>query len=165
VLEYGKYTAGNSAVRMSKKQDLLELTVWKDCESGQGGTFTVDNGMKVHIRDPATWMDWKEQPLKKVPHCILQHLRGNGGSDMELRYPEERYITGESAIVDDIDKTGARMLMTNKMQSEIAFGVTRTDVVAFVQTDYILQGQPHEHTQYCHDLPVNFMKKYGMPPI
>ena len=147
------------------KQDLLGLTVWKDCESGQGGTFTVDNGMKVHVRDHATWMEWKEQPLKKVPHVLLQYLRAREGSDMELRNPEERYITGESVIVDDINKTGARMLMTNKMQSEIAFGVTRTDVVAFGQIDYILQGQPHEHTQYCHDLPVNFLNNMLYPFI
>ena len=139
------------------KLELLGLADWKDCESGQGGTLTVENGMKLHISEQATWMKWKGEPLKKVPHCILRYLRAREGSDMELRCPEERYINGESCIVDDIDKSGARMLMTNKMQSELAFGVTRTDVVAFGQTDYILQGQSYQHTQYCHDLPVNFM--------
>ena len=143
-------------IRMSKLE-LLGLADWKDCESGQGGTLTVENGMKLHISEQATWMKWKGEPLKKVPHCILRYLRAREGSDMELRCPEERYINGESCIVDDIDKSGARMLMTNKMQSELAFGVTRTDVVAFGQTDYILQGQSYQHTQYCHDLPVNFM--------
>ena len=70
----------------------------------------------------------------------------NGRIDSQvINSPEEKYITGESVIVDEIDKSGARMLMTNKMQSELAFAVTRTDVVAFRQSDYILQEQPYEH--------------------
>ena len=72
---------------------------WKDCESDQGGTLTVENGMKLHIPDQATWIKWKEDPLKKVPHCILQYLRGREGSDKELRYAQDRYIIGESVIV------------------------------------------------------------------
>ena len=147
------------------KQILVGLADWKTCESGQGGTLTVENGMKLRIPDQETWRKWKEDPLKKVPHCILQYLRGNGGSDMELRCPEERYITGESVIVDDIEKSGARMLMTNEMQSELAFAVTRTDVVAFRQTDYILQGQPYAHTQYCCHLPDNFLNNMLYPFI
>ncbi len=76
---------------------------------------------------------------------------------MELTCPEETYITGESVIGEDIDKSGVSILITKQMQSELAFAVTRIDVVAFRQTNFILQGQPYEHTQYCCDLPDNFM--------
>ncbi len=72
---------------------------------------------------------------------------------MELRCAEERYLVGESVIVEDISKDGTRILITKHLQSELAFAVTRTDVVAFNKTDFILQGQPYENTQYCCDLP------------
>ena len=147
------------------KPFLLGLSDWKVCESGQGGTLTVQNGMKLHIHDQATWMEWKDDPVTRVPHCILQYLRGKEGDDMELRCPEETYITGESVIVEDIDKSGARILITKQMQSELAFAVTSMDVVAFRQTDFILQGQSYEHTQYCCDLPDNFMANMLYPII
>jgi hypothetical protein len=140
---------------MSKKSTLLKLADWNASESGEGGSLSVQNGMKLHIHDQATWMEWKEDPVTKVPHCILQYLRGKEGDDMELRCPEETYITGESVIVEDIDKRGAHILITKQMQSELAFAVTSIDVVAFRQTDFILQGQSYEHTQYCCDLPDN----------
>jgi hypothetical protein len=50
------HTTGNSAgIRFCLKK----------CESGQGGTLTVENGMKLHIPDQETWKKWKEDPLKK----------------------------------------------------------------------------------------------------
>ena len=99
---------------------------------------------------------------KHQPACLSKSAAmisaTNGRIDSQvINSPEEKYITGESVIVDEIDKSGARMLMANKMQSELAFAVTRTDVVAFRQTDYILQEQPYEHTQYCFDLLVDFL--------
>ena len=88
------------------------------------------NMMKLRIPDPETWIKWKADPGKNVPHCILQYLHKTDGDEMELRCPEERYVLGESVIVEDIAKDGARMLITKKMQSELAFAVTRIDVVA-----------------------------------
>ena len=143
---------------MASKAKLLKEAVWIDTSDlGQGGTVSFLNMMKLRIPDPETWIKWKADPGKNVPHCILQYLRKTDGDEMELRCPEERYVLGESVIVEDIAKDGARMLITKKMQSELAFAVTRIDVVAFQQTDFILQGQPYEYTQYCCDLPENYM--------
>ena len=51
------------------------------------------------------------------------------------------------------------------MQSELAFkfAVTRIDVVAFRETDFILQGKPYDFTQYCCDLPENYMENMLYP--
>ena len=146
---------------MSKIQ-LLKSVVWNDA-SELGPTLSFDNKMKLRIPDQGTWIKWREDPEKNVPHCILQYLHGKYGDEMELRCPEERYLVGESVIVDDISKDGARILITKHMQSELAFAVTRTDVVAFNKTDFILQGQPYEYTQYCCDLPKNFMENMLYP--
>ena len=94
---------------------------------------------------------------------VLEYLRANDGDEMELRCPEERYLIGESVIVEDIHKNGACVLITKQMQSELAFAVTRIDVVAFRQTDFILQGKPYEFTQYCCDLPENYMENMLYP--
>jgi hypothetical protein len=128
---------------MSKIQ-LLKSAVWNDA-SELGPTLSFDNKMKLRIPDQSTWIKWREDPEKNIPHCILQYLHGKYGDEMELRCPEERYLVGESVIVDDISKDGARILITKHMQSELAFAVTRTDVVAFNKTDFILQGQPYEY--------------------
>jgi hypothetical protein len=146
---------------MSKIQ-LLKSAVWNDA-SELGPTLSFDNKMKLRIPDQGTWIKWREDPEKNIPHCILQYLHGKYGDEMELRCPEERYLVGESVIVEDISKDGARILITKHMQSELAFAVTRTDVVAFNKTDFILQGQPYEYTQYCCDLPKNFMENMLYP--
>jgi hypothetical protein len=70
---------------------------------------------------------------------------------------------GESVIVEDIAKAGARILIIKEMQSELAFAVTCIDVVAFQQTVFILQGQPYEYTQYCCDLPEKYMANMLYP--
>jgi hypothetical protein len=121
------------------------------------------NMMKLRIPDQETWIKWKEYPGVNVRHRILQYLHKTDGDEMELRYPEERYVLGESVIVEDIAKDGARMLITKKMQSELAFAVTRIDVVAFHQTDFILQGLPNEYTQCCCHLPENVMENMLCP--
>jgi hypothetical protein len=82
---------------------------------------------------------------------------------MELKLPEERYIAGESVIVEDIATDGACILLTKNTQAELAFAVTRINVVAFRQTDYIFQGQPYAYTQYCYDLPKNYMENLVYP--
>ena len=153
------------------KRTLLLGAIWNDAlEVGKGGTLSFQSKMRLHIPDQKTWIEWKENPEKHVPHCILQYLRANGDDeeDMELKLPEERYIVGESVIVDDIATDGARILLTKNMQADLAFAVTRTDVVAYRQTDYILQGQPYEYTQYCFDLPKDYMENLlypFVPPI
>ena len=80
-----------------------------------------------------------------------------GGQDevvMDLKFsPEEGYVVGESVTVESIETEGALILTTPQGQSELAFPVTRTDVVAFMETDFILQGEPYAYQQYACDLP------------
>ena len=146
------------------KRNMLEDAVWNDSvEVGQGGTLSFQNKMKLHISDQATWIQWKGAPEKYIPHCILQYLHRKDEEDMELKLPEERYIAGESVIVEDIATDGACILLTKNTQAELAFAVTRINVVAFRQTDYIFQGQPYAYTQYCYDLPKNYMENLVYP--
>ena len=64
---------------------------------------------------------------------------------MELKLPEERYIAGESVIVEDIATDGACILLTKNMQAELAFAVTRFDVSHTSKLITFSRGN-HTHT-------------------
>ena len=60
------------------KKNLLQDAIWNDAlEVGKGGTLSFQSKMRLHIPDQATWIEWKADPEKHVPHCILQYLRAD----------------------------------------------------------------------------------------
>ncbi len=63
---------------------------------------------------------------------------------------------GETVIAENISTDGARILVTKEMQAEFAFAATLIDVVAFSQTDFIMQGSPYEGT------PINTIYVTGL---
>jgi hypothetical protein len=68
---------------------------------------------------------------------------------MELKCPEEGYVVGESVTVESFETEGALILTTPQGQPELVFPGTRTDVVAFKETDFILQGDPYAFHNTC----------------
>ena len=84
---------------------------------------------------------------------------------MELKCPEEGYVVGESVTVESIETEGALILTTPQGQSELVFPVTRTDVVAFKETDFILQGDPDVFQQYLCHLPKTCLEDNLYPYI
>lgn len=154
---------------MLTKAALLAQAFWNDSPTGHGGTLYFVDRMKLHIKDQETWEKWKTDADRNVPqYCILNYLYQSTGDDMELKCPDERYKVGETVIVENISTDGARILVTKEMQAEFAFAATLIDVVAFSQTDFIMQGSPYEGTHYCYDLPKNYLKNMlypFVPPI
>ena len=160
-----------------RKASALETFVWNDAsEPSQGGCFFIPGKkLKVRITDEATWIKWKSEGMEHMPGCLLKYLMNEkaiaGGEDevvMDLKFcPEEGYVVGESVTVESIETQGALILTTPQGQSELVFPVIITDVVAFKETDFILQGDPYEFQQYLCDLPKNCLRNnvYSYTPL
>ena len=153
---------------VARKKSALETIVWNDASepSKEGIFFNPGKGLKVRITDEATWTKWKSEGIEHMPGCIIKYLMKDQSAELEgddevvleLKCPEEGYVLGESVTVESIETEGALILTTPQGQSELVFPATGTDVVAFKETDFILQGDPYEFQQYLCDLPDQFLE-------
>jgi hypothetical protein len=156
---------------VARKKSALETMVWNDAsEPSKGGIFFIPGkGLKVRITDEATWAKWKSEGIEHMPGCIIKYLMKDQSAEdevvLELKCPEERYVVGESVTVESIETEGALILTTPQGQSELVFPATGTDVVAFKETDFILQGDPYDFQQYLCDLPDQFLENRLYPYI
>jgi hypothetical protein len=146
-----------------KKALALKRILWKDAsEPSKGGIFYIPGKrLRVSIPDEATWIQWKSDGVKHMPCCIINYLMHDEDSNdvvMELKCPEEGNAVGESVTVESIKTEGVIIWTTLQGQSELVFPVTGTNFVAFKETDFILQGDPHPFEQHLCHLPNHFVE-------